>query len=75
MRNVTPRTEWSVHSARGRGTGSAGQKERYLRPLVRGQVRSCFAMTEPPPGAGASQRLGDALARYLDHQPPAGVLR
>jgi hypothetical protein len=26
---------------------SAEQKERYLRPLCAGQVRSCFAMTEP----------------------------
>lgn len=33
--------------------GSQEQKERYLRPLVSGQVRSCFAMTEPPPGAGS----------------------
>lgn len=29
------------------------QQERFLRPLVAGQVRSCFAMTEPPPGAGS----------------------
>ena len=29
------------------------QKERYLRPLATAQVRSCFAMTEPHPGAGA----------------------
>ncbi len=27
--------------------GSAEQKERFLRPLAAGQVRSCFAMTEP----------------------------
>jgi acyl-CoA dehydrogenase len=27
--------------------GTAEQKERYLRPLVDGRVRSCFAMTEP----------------------------
>ena len=33
--------------------GSPAQQERYLRPLVSGQVRSCFAMTEPPPGAGS----------------------
>ncbi|MCW2910979.1 MAG: hypothetical protein JWL68_5768 [Actinomycetia bacterium] len=25
--------------------------------------------------AAASRRLGDALAAYLDHQPPAGLLR
>src|SRR4051794_470254 len=29
------------------------QKERYLRPLAEGTVRSCFAMTEPAPGAGS----------------------
>lgn len=29
------------------------QQRRYLLPLVAGDVRSCFAMTEPPPGAGS----------------------
>jgi acyl-CoA dehydrogenase len=29
------------------------QKRRYLAPLVAGQARSCFAMTEPAPGAGS----------------------
>jgi acyl-CoA dehydrogenase len=29
------------------------QRSRYLAPLVNGETRSCFAMTEPPPGAGS----------------------
>lgn len=29
------------------------QRERYLKPLATGQVRSCFCMTEPAPGAGS----------------------
>ena len=32
---------------------TAGQKERFLAPLVAGDVRSSFAMTEPHPGAGS----------------------
>ncbi|MDL5205754.1 acyl-CoA dehydrogenase family protein [Streptomyces sp. ALI-76-A] len=32
------------------------QRERYLRPLAAGESRSCFAMTEPAPGAGADPR-------------------
>jgi acyl-CoA dehydrogenase len=34
-------------------TGTPEQKERWLQPIVRGDVRSAFAMTEPHPGGGS----------------------
>lgn len=36
---------------------SHAQKERWLRPQAAGHLRSCFAMTEPAPGAGADPSM------------------
>lgn len=36
---------------------SPTQRERYLGPLSRGEIRSSFSMTEPSPGAGADPEL------------------
>ena len=33
------------------------QKERWLLPQIAGKTRSCFAMTEPAPGAGADPSM------------------
>ncbi|WP_288943749.1 acyl-CoA dehydrogenase family protein [uncultured Roseovarius sp.] len=33
--------------------GTKAQKERWLQPIVRGDVRSAFVMTEPAPGSGS----------------------
>lgn len=37
--------------------GNAAQQERFLAPLVRGEQRACFAMTEPAPGAGSDPSM------------------
>ena len=42
------------------------QKERYLRPLAEGRMRSCFAMSEPPPGAGADPTMLRTTARKVE---------
>jgi acyl-CoA dehydrogenase len=42
---------------------SAGQRSRYLEPLARGEQRSAFAMTEPPPGAGSDPAMLRTVAR------------
>jgi acyl-CoA dehydrogenase len=44
---------------------TAEQKDRYLRPLVRGEMRSCFAMTEPAPGAGSDPTALRTVARKV----------
>ncbi|HVZ45930.1 MAG TPA: acyl-CoA dehydrogenase family protein [Ramlibacter sp.] len=37
--------------------GSDAQRLAYLRPLAAGEFRSCFAMTEPAPGAGSDPSM------------------
>lgn len=39
------------------------QRARYLVPLLQGTQRSCFAMTEPAPGAGSDPRMLRTTAR------------
>jgi acyl-CoA dehydrogenase len=41
---------------------TASQKERWLKPMVQGKIRSCFAMTEPAPGAGADPSMMQTTA-------------
>jgi len=37
--------------------GTEAQKERWLQPIVRGDVRSAFVMTEPHPGGGSDPQM------------------
>ncbi|WP_326837446.1 acyl-CoA dehydrogenase family protein [Amycolatopsis rhabdoformis] len=49
--NIAAPDEGNMHMLEAIAT--AEQKERYLRPLATGEIRSAFAMTEPAPGAGS----------------------
>ena len=42
------------------------QKARYLAPLAAGEIRSCFAMTEPAPGAGSDPSMLQTTATKVD---------
>jgi acyl-CoA dehydrogenase len=48
--------------------GTPAQKERWLRPIAEGRVRSAFAMTEPHPGGGSDPGMMRTTAtREGDH--------
>ena len=49
--NIAAPDEGNMHMLEAIATPA--QQERYLRPLAEGAIRSCFAMTEPAPGAGS----------------------
>ncbi len=49
--NISAPDEGNMHLLEAVATPE--QKERWLRPLARGEIRSCFCMTEPAPGAGS----------------------
>ena len=48
--------------------GTELQKEQYLRPLVEGEIRSGFSMTEPGPGAGSDPKMIRTTAERDDDE-------
>lgn len=64
--NIHAPDEGNIHLFE--AVASHAHKERWLRPMVEGRLRSCFCMTEPPPGAGADPGLMNTSAvRDGDH--------
>lgn len=58
--NIHAPDEGNIHLME--AVANESQKDRWLKPLVEGRTRSCFAMTEPDPGAGSDPSMLTTIA-------------
>ena len=58
--NVAAPDEGNMHLLE--AVATPAQKARWLAPLAAGALRSCFCMTEPPPGAGSDPSMLSSTA-------------